>query len=196
MKLYTKTGDDGSTGLHGGLRLSKSHPRVEAYGQTDELNAAIGLARTTADPKLNELINRTLLELQSLLFDVGAELSTPSDTASETAKKRIRTITDTDIIQLESAIDEVESLTPPQKSFILPGGSELAARLHLARTICRRAERAVIQLVEHDQNTNGPGVSDRLIIMLNRTGDLLFILARLANTQSGIEDIPWPTKQG
>lgn len=202
MKLYTRKGDDGSTGLHGGSRVSKTDPRVEAFGQCDELNAALGLARRAAEPGRDALVIECLEELQRLLFEIGADLATPVES---TARKKVSPVGAADIAKLERWIDAAVEQVEEQKSFILPGGTELAARLHLARTICRRVERCVIGLNE----SAGPGArqSDAKrqatppqapslkpqanIVYLNRTGDLLFALARLANRNAGVPDVPW-----
>lgn len=185
MKLYTRTGDDGSTGLHGGSRVSKTDPRVEAYGQCDELNAALGLARCAADPAQTPLIVDCLDELQKLLFEIGADLATPRESS---ARKKVSPIAPADISRLEQWIDAATDQCEPQKTFVLPGGTELAARLHLARTICRRVERRVIALVQ--PHSTG-GNADPNVIYLNRAGDLLFALARLANHGAGVPDVPW-----
>jgi cob(I)alamin adenosyltransferase len=174
MKLYTKTGDDGSTGLFGGQRVGKDEARVEAYGTVDEANAALGCAHAVcSDPTL-----RTDLEaLMGRLFDLGADLATPGS-----ADRRIgQTACD----DLERLIDRTEVGNTPLKTFILPGGCELAARLHLARAIVRRAERRVVPLVRRGE------VEPAGLVYLNRLGDLLFALARRANRQAGVEDVPW-----
>jgi len=198
MKLYTRTGDDGTTGLHGGARVSKTDPRVEAYGQCDELNAALGLARCAADSTRDALIVECLDELQRLLFEIGADLATPVESA---ARRKVSPVADTDIAKLEQWIDGAVEALEEQKSFILPGGTELAARLHLARTICRRVERCVIQLGESTSNAAPhsharreampPQAASPNIVYLNRAGDLLFALARLANHNAGVPDVPW-----
>lgn len=183
MKLYTRTGDDGSTGLHGGTRVSKTDPHVEAFGQCDELNAALGLAYCAAQPSRDELIIECLDELQHLLFEIGADLATPAESS---ARQKVSPITEADITQLEHWIDAAVAPVPPQKTFVLPGGTELAARLHLARTICRRVERCVIALSQ--ASSPQPQAN---VVYLNRAGDLLFALARLANHNAGIPDVPW-----
>ena len=183
MRLYTRTVDDGSTGLHGGARVSKADPRVEALGQCDELNAALGLARCAAQAQRDGLVIECLDELQRLLFEIGADLATPIDSAS---RKKVSPVTDDDITKLERWIDAAVEPLPEQKTFILPGGTELAARLHMARTICRRVERCVIAL----NQPSTPG-SQANVIYLNRAGDLLFALARLANHNAGVPDVPW-----
>jgi cob(I)alamin adenosyltransferase len=197
MKLYTRSGDDGTTGLFGGGRVSKDHPRVEAYGTVDELNAAIGLAaaeiaraRETAGgeaAKLFDLLAQIFSDLQSRLFDIGADLATPEGSKQEA---KILRISDEQVAEVEKWIDEIDAGNAPMKSFVMPGGTELAARLHLARTICRRAERAMIHL------RNSEPVSGGAIIYMNRVSDMLFAMARRANKEAGIVDVPWtPAKQ-
>lgn len=179
MKLYTRTGDDGTTGLFGGERVVKTHPRIEAYGTVDEVNACVGLAATGAkDARLAEI----LTTLQSLLFDVGADLATPSD--SQHADK-VRRIDVTDVEKLEGWIDELTEATPPIRTFVLPGGTEVAARLHLARTVARRGERAIIVLMGESE------LDPVLLHWVNRLSDLLFAAARYANHVAGVPDVPW-----
>lgn len=176
MKLYTKSGDDGSTGLFGGQRVAKCDLRVAAYGEVDEANAAIGVvAAGCSDQQLRDRI----AEIQADLFVVGAELATPS------GQKPPNAISETDITGLEQWIDEACSETAPLRTFVLPGGTRDAAALHLARTICRRAERAVVRLGQDEE------VSRHIIVYLNRLSDLLFAWARLANYRSNVPDIPW-----
>lgn len=188
MKLYTRTGDDGTTGLHGGARVPKTDPRVEAFGQCDELNAALGVARCAADATRDALIVECLDELQHLLFEIGADLATPTQSA---ARRKVSPVTETDVAKLERWIDAAVERVEAQKSFILPGGTELAARLHVARTICRRAERRVIALSEAPVSDPAPEVPSPNVVYLNRAGDLLFALARLANHNAGAADVPW-----
>jgi cob(I)alamin adenosyltransferase len=179
MKIYTKTGDDGTTGLYGGGRVRKDHPRVEAYGAVDELNAALGLARAETLPaEVDELLAR----IQNELFDLGAELATP-----QPALQRLAVVGTREIAALESAIDRFDADLAPLKNFILPSGSRAAAALHLARTICRRAERRVITLYAGTQEN----VSPQAVVYLNRLGDLLFVLARVANAAAGCADVEW-----
>ena len=180
MKIYTKAGDDGSTSRIGGDRVPKSHPAIEAYGTVDELNASLGLAAAAVTHA--ELLGQ-LHAIQSELFVVGSHLATPPDRlASATWIPPLR---DAAIDRLEAEIDRAESHLSPLKNFILPGGSELAARLHVARTVCRRAERLV---VAHDPpHPSAPAV----IRYLNRLSDWLFVQARLANHRAGTPDIPW-----
>jgi cob(I)alamin adenosyltransferase len=182
MKIYTKTGDAGETGLFGGPRVRKDHPRIEAYGAVDELNALLGLAR--AD-ELPEELDSLLAEIQNLLFDVGAELASP-----DPARMGTESIGARQVHRLEAAIDLYEARLDPLKAFILPGGTRGAAGLHLARTVCRRAERRVISLAALEC------VSDKLIVFLNRLSDLLFVLAREANRQAAKGDVPWERQNG
>ena len=183
MKIYTKTGDDGTTGLFGGGRVPKDSMRIEAYGTVDELNSTIGIARASiTDVGLSALLER----IQQNLFVLGADLATPLDARSNYAIPRID---GKDVHDLELAIDEHESHLPPLKKFILPGGGQAAANLHLSRTVCRRAERLLISLGREQEI----GTSD--IIFLNRLSDLLFVLARRANQIAGVSDVEWDGKK-
>jgi cob(I)alamin adenosyltransferase len=179
MKIYTRSGDDGSTGLFGGQRVSKADARIECYGTIDELNAAIGLAVVVAD---DEIIAR-LRAVQNELFVIGAMLATPS--GDESSGATIPALHPSAVQRLESQIDAADTVLPPLRNFILPGGCECSARLHLARTICRRAERLLVAFARDHQ------VDPLLLIYLNRLSDWLFVQARLANHQAGIEDSPW-----
>lgn len=179
MKIYTKTGDDGTTGLLAGPRVSKDHVRVEACGGVDELNAHLGLARST---RLPAEIERLLSRVQHELFDVGAELACPHPEAYG-----LPMVDHAMIETLEREIDEFDGRLPPLKQFILPGGAETSALLHVARTVCRRAERRVVTLYQSDP----VHVSDNVVGYLNRLGDLLFLLARAANQAAGVADVPW-----
>jgi len=181
MKIYTKTGDKGTTGLVGGSRVSKTDPRIVAIGEVDELNAVLGLARASS---LSEDLDLVLAEAQARLFDLGAELATP-----ETSKFSNAYLDDSDVMRLESSIDSLDAELPPLASFILPGGSEAAARLHLARSVCRRAERAVLELRQSIE------IRDVAISFLNRLSDWLFTAARTTNHRLGVEDVKW-TKRG
>ena len=172
MKIYTKTGDAGETGLFAGARVRKDDVRIEAYGTVDELNAAIGLARSEGLPPE---IEQTLERVQSELFSVGAELATP-----DPVKHGMALIGDAQIHKLEAAIDHLEAGLPPLKQFILPAGSRGGAFLHLARGICRRAERRVVTLA----NTSETAISPTLVTYLNRLGDYLFVAARFANQEA------------
>ena len=179
MKIYTKTGDRGQTALFGGERVSKANARVEAYGEVDELNSILGLARAERfDDELDELLAR----LQSQLFTLGAELATPPDSKADLG---IVAVSDADVALLEQAIDKAESELEPLKTFILPGGSRSAATLHLARTVCRRAERSLVRLAQDEP------VRDECVRYLNRLSDALFVFGRLANLRAGVRDVPW-----
>lgn len=181
MKLYTKRGDDGHTDLIGGKRVAKSHLRVQAYGSVDELNAAIGLALACCEI---DAVGRPLITAQARLFDLGAELAT---CRSENAPPE--RITADHVNQVEEQIDAATEPLAPLRNFILPGGCELAARLHVARTVCRRAERDVIALALDES------VGENAKVYLNRMADLLFALARLANLEAGVPDVPWIADQ-
>lgn len=179
MKIYTKTGDMGSTGLFGGPRVSKDDDRIEAYGTVDELNAALGVARAVPLP---DDIDRQISRIQSELFSIGAELATPDPDAFE-----VRIIGPSHVRWLEETIDQHEATLQPLRHFILPAGCEASARLHLARGICRRAERRVVTLVRRHEAS----VSEDLLIYLNRLGDLLFVLSRVVNARGGHAEVHW-----
>jgi cob(I)alamin adenosyltransferase len=185
MKLYTRTGDDGTTGLFGGDRVGKDHPRVEAYGAVDELNAHLGHAAAAAREPALARLSAVLADLQHLLFDLGADLATPR--SSQHAAK-VRRIEARDVTRAEAWIDELDGANQPLRSFILPGGTELAARLHLARAACRRAERRVVNLGRSADLSRHP------VELLNRIGDLLFAMARAANRIAGVPDVPWTSQ--
>ena len=181
VKIYTKTGDAGSTGLFGGGRVPKDDPRVEAYGDVDELNAVIGMARAVEPmPRIDEV----LVPVQRDLFAIGALLATPDREKMAQHLEKAR-IDDARIRDLERAIDDADSELEPLRSFILPGGSPKAAALHVARTVCRRAERHVVRL-QHDVE-----LPPLAVIYLNRLSDLLFSLARLANRRGGTGEVTW-----
>ena len=180
-KIYTRTGDEGDTGLFGGGRVPKDHPRVEAYGDVDELNAAIGLARATAPmPRIDEV----LVPLQRDLFAIGALLATPDRDKMHEQLAKAR-IDDERIAQLERAIDAAESELEPLKAFVLPGGTSKAAALHVARTVCRRAERRVVSLLRDEP------LPPLVAVYLNRLSDLLFVLARVATARGGAGEVTW-----
>lgn len=181
LKIYTKTGDAGDTGLFGGGRVTKDHPRVTAYGEMDELNAVIGMARSI---EMMPRIDEVLAPVQRDLFALGALLATPDHEKMKEQLEKAR-ISDTRIAQMEQAIDDGEAELEPLRSFILPGGTPKAASLHVARTVCRRAERAVITL---QRDTEVPQI---VVIYLNRLSDLLFILARVANKRAGAGEVTW-----
>lgn len=178
MKIYTKTGDSGTTGLIGGGRIAKNSLRMAAIGDVDELNAAIGLARTT-EPCF-PVLDRELELIQNWLFDLGAELASPTD-----HPRKHRAIGSVQVDNLEESIDRQTSELDPLRHFILPGGGELASRLHLARCICRRAERAILELNAHEP------VGAEALIFVNRLSDWLFTAARTANRLAGVMDVRW-----
>lgn len=179
MKIYTKTGDAGETGLFDGSRVSKADPRVDAYGAVDELNAWLGLVRAT---ELPTDIDDLLVRIQKDLFALGAMLADPAHRIADRVNKA--RLTDEDIARLEEAIDTHESGLPPLRRFILAGGSNAGAMLHLARTVCRRAERRIVGL--------GPaGLDPTAVIYINRLSDLLFVLARYVNHQAGAPETEW-----
>jgi cob(I)alamin adenosyltransferase len=181
VKIYTKSGDGGDTGLFGGQRVPKDSRRVAAYGDLDELNAALGLARATAPTDFEDAL---LQETQRQLFTIGAELATP-DPARLAKALGGPPIGPAEVTALEHAIDRLDAGLPPLKNFILPGGAPKGAALHLARTVCRRAERAVVGLARDVP------VSPAMRQYLNRLSDLLFVLARAANARAGAGDLPW-----
>lgn len=176
MKIYTKTGDAGETGLWGGQRVAKDSLRVHAYGTADECNAAIGVARAAGvDAGLDGL----LAQVQSQLFVVGADLATPGEAAN------IPRVGDAEVRFLEEQIDALEGELEPLRQFILPGGTAAAAQLHLARTTCRRAERWAVSLAQAEP------INTLVLTYLNRLSDFLFVAARAANARAGTVDVPW-----
>ena len=181
MKIYTRTGDEGDTALFGGGRVDKDHPRVEAYGDVDELNAALGLARSI---EMMPRIDEVLVPVQRDLFAIGALLATPDHEKMKEQLIKAR-IDEQRIAELERSIDQCEQELEPLRSFIIPGGTPKAAALHVARTVCRRAERRVVSLA-HDVEL--PAL---VIIYLNRLSDLLFMLARVANRRAGAGEVTW-----
>jgi cob(I)alamin adenosyltransferase len=179
LKIYTKTGDDGTTGLLGKGRVRKDDLRIETYGTVDELNAALGVARShKPDPEADAFLAR----LQNELFAVGSALADPNPSGPFH-----HAITADHVARLEEAIDAMESELPKLTQFILPGGSTVAAQVHLARTVCRRAERLAVGLA----NQPGESVSEHLLVYLNRLSDALFVLGRAVNCRAGVEDSPW-----
>lgn len=179
MKIYTKTGDKGTTGLFGGTRIPKDHARIQAYGTVDELNAIIGLALTgTVPAELHEQLSKTSADL----FCVGSDLATP---LQPPPKYHIPRIAEEQIVELERRIDAFDAELTPLKSFILPGGTVLAGYLHLARTVCRRAERAAVTLSQTED------IGPYVLKYLNRLSDYLFTAARMANHLADVPDIPW-----
>lgn len=184
VKIYTRAGDDGSTGLLGPGRVSKSDPRVEAYGTVDELNAALGTVRAL-DP--GHWLESELDHVQGELFTLGAELAA----TAEQALANLARLSDAHVARLEGWIDRLEEDLAPLQNFILPGGTPLGAQLHLARTICRRAERRLVALA------GTQSVDPRLVRYLNRLGDLLFVMARWCNARAGAVETAWrPLSRG
>jgi cob(I)alamin adenosyltransferase len=179
VKIYTKTGDDGQTGLLGGHRVSKDDIRIEAYGTVDEFNAFLGVARAESPPSD---VDAVLAGAQNCLFSIGAELATP-----EPARQRTPPVTEESVRGLELAIDALEESLPPLRQFILPGGNRVVAALHAARSVCRRAERRVVTL------SAGANVSlsPQTIQYLNRLSDYLFVAARYVCQVSNIAEVPW-----
>jgi cob(I)alamin adenosyltransferase len=184
VKIYTKSGDHGETGLFGGPRVPKSDARVEAYGEVDELNAAVGAARAIVeDPE----IDLHLARVQHELFCVGAELATPHDAKARSA---IPPIDAAWTARLEGAIDAWDAALPPLRQFVLPGGTRTAAALHLARCVCRRAERRVVALAVEVE------VAPEALAYLNRLSDFLFVAARVANQRAQREETAWDPPRG
>lgn len=179
MKIYTRTGDQGETGLFGGPRVFKDDPRIDAYGTIDELNAAIGVVRATPLPSA---LDAVLESIQNDLFTLGAQLATPDPEA-----KGVPMLREANVAALETTIDDFESKLRPLTSFILPGGTPAAAALHVARGVCRRAERLIVSFV----HSNPRAVSPPALAYVNRLSDLLFVLARVANAVAGRGDVPW-----
>jgi cob(I)alamin adenosyltransferase len=183
MKIYTKTGDDGTTGLFGGARVDKDSARVEAYGTIDELNSAIGVVRAEAPPPD---VERALARIQELLFVVGSELAT---VAGKEDKLPMPLVSLEHVSELESLMDQMDASLPPLTAFVLPGGTKAAAALHLARTVCRRAERRVLAA-----SRTSP-VRREVAVYLNRLSDYLFVAARRANQVAGVPDVPWAPRK-
>jgi cob(I)alamin adenosyltransferase len=179
MKIYTKTGDTGETGLFDGTRVSKADPRVDAYGEVDELNAWLGVVRASA-PSLD--IDDLLGQIQRDLFALGAVLADPAHRIADRVDKA--RLTADDVTRLEQAIDTHEASLPPLRRFILAGGSNTGAMLHLARTVCRRAERRIVSL-------GSDAIDQTAIVYINRLSDLLFVLARHVNRQAGVPEAEW-----
>lgn len=180
-KIYTRTGDDGTTALFGGDRVDKGHPRIAAYGTVDEANSVVGLARAHLDGEPGaDRIDPVLGDLQEELFVLGADLATPSD-----AKPVVPRIEQSHVTALEKRIDTFEADLPSLDRFILPGGTPAGASLHSARTVCRRAERLLVQA-----QASTP-INDHALSYLNRLSDLLFVLARWANRQAGVREDTW-----
>lgn len=179
MKIYTRTGDAGETSLFDNTRVSKAHPRVDAYGEVDELNASLGVVRAAeaVDPD----IESALAGIQRDLFAVGAQLADPADKLADRVTKAV--VTDADVERLEQLIDRLETELPPLRRFILAGGVPAGAALHLARTVCRRAERHAVSL--------DPPADAVALRYLNRLSDLLFVMARVVNHRAGLPETEW-----
>jgi cob(I)alamin adenosyltransferase len=183
MKIYTKGGDKGETGLFGGDRVSKAHPRLQAYGAVDELNAAFGWLRAAG---LETSIDQLLQEIQNRLFDLGAALASPDQ---ELLEGRSHPVLEKDVCILEEAIDQWEKNLSSLQTFVLPGGSEAAARAHIVRTVVRRCERDVVAMRQSVE------VSEIIIKYLNRLSDFAFVLARHLNKSAGVSDVAWEKKR-
>lgn len=181
MKIYTRTGDSGETGLFGGGRVSKHHHRVAAYGDVDELNSVLGVVRATEPRAFHDALFESI---QRDLFSIGGHLATPDpDKVAKALEKA--TLSEARIVEFEQAIDTADEHLTPLRAFVLPAGTPKAAALHLARTVCRRAERSVVELA-HEES-----VPELFLIYLNRLSDLLFTLARAANADAGQTDATW-----
>ncbi len=182
MKIYTKTGDTGETSLFDGTRVAKDDARVDAYGEVDELNAWLGLARASrADAPLDPRLDEALVRIQRDLFALGAQLADPAEKLAPRVTKAV--IADADVERLEQLIDRLDDELPPLRRFILAGGTPAGAALHIARTVCRRAERRMVAL--------RPPIDPVLVRYVNRLSDLLFVLARAANHRGGISETEW-----
>jgi cob(I)alamin adenosyltransferase len=180
MKIYTKTGDDGTTGLQGGIRVDKSNPRIIAYGTVDELNSNLGVVLSE---NTDEQIKQILTQIQNELFILGSDLSNPdnNDTSNRISQERIK--------HLEDIIDELEKEVKPLTNFILPGGTKIAALIHQARTVARRAEICVVELQKTQK------INNFCLQYLNRLSDLLFVLGRVMNKRNNSEDVIWKPKK-
>jgi cob(I)alamin adenosyltransferase len=181
MKIYTRTGDSGETGLFGGGRVSKHHPRVAAYGDVDELNSCLGVVRATEPCTFHDGL---LEEIQRDLFAIGGHLATPDPEKVQQALEKAA-LSEARVAAFEAAIDAAEASLPELRAFVLPAGSPKSAALHLARTVCRRAERSVVALAHAES------VPELFLVYLNRLSDLLFTLARSANAEAGRGDVTW-----
>jgi cob(I)alamin adenosyltransferase len=180
MKIYTRTGDEGETGLFGGGRVAKDHPRVAAYGDVDELSSAIGVARATPPADFDPLLE----SVQRDLFAIGGQLATPDPDKVAKALEKADLSTNR-VAEFERIMDQADHELPPLQAFVLPAGTPKAAALHLARTVCRRAERSVVHLAHEAPVPGG------FVVYLNRLSDLLFTHARLANHRAGAGDVTW-----
>ena len=181
MKIYTRTGDTGETALFGGGRVPKDHPRVAAYGDVDELNSVLGLIRATEPAALFDPL---LESIQRDLFAIGGHLATPDPERVRKALEKA-TLSPDRVSEFERTMDDADRELPPLKAFVLPAGTPKASALHLARTVCRRAERSVVHLAHQSD------VPELFVVYLNRLSDLLFTLARLANRRAGVTDVTW-----
>lgn len=182
MRIYTRTGDSGTTALFGGRRVPKFDPRVQAYGTLDELNAHLGTVRASLD---DPALDRELERVQNALFDAGADLATPLDA---NARESLEPIGDEDVAALEETIDRFDADLEPLRNFILPGGHQASAALQVARAVARRAEREVTELAEAE------AVNGHVAVWLNRLSDLLFVLARVVNARHGVSETRWHVK--
>ncbi len=183
MKVYTKTGDKGDTSLFGGKRVPKSHFRIEAYGTVDELNSYMGLVR---DQEVNSGRKVILKEIQDRLFTIGSILAADPDKSN----LQVPDLHQADIDVLEKAMDEMDAQLPPMRNFVLPGGHQSVSFVHIARTICRRAERRVVILNEKEKTFN------LVLQYLNRLSDYLFVLSRMMTMELGAEEVPWTPRKG
>jgi cob(I)alamin adenosyltransferase len=180
FKIYTKTGDKGSTSLIGGVRVPKDHIRIESYGTVDELNSYLGMVN---DMARNEQITEWLREIQDRLFTLGSVLATNPD---KEVKMKLPDLHDTDVQWLEQRIDEMNEVLPEMRSFILPGGNVASSTCHVARCVCRRAERLCVSMSTHDEH-----IPELIIQYLNRLSDLLFVLARYISHINNAPELPW-----
>ena len=190
MKIYTRTGDEGDTGLFGGPRVPKDDARVEAYGAVDELNAVLGVAAAALDRAASPDLAEMLHEIQSTLFDLGGELATPDARERAASGKLTPLLAEGSSERLEGWIDALEQELEPLTQFILPGGAPVAAQLQLARTVCRRAERRAVSLAAIED------VAGELLVYLNRLSDFLFVAARAVNRREGVEEPRWASPRG
>lgn len=185
MKIYTKTGDDGTTGLYGGTRVPKYNLRIEAYGTVDELNSYIGLVR---DQKIETSLQKELIKIQTDLFTLGAMLATPKEKeVLKSGKERLNIpkVNESSLLFLENAIDVMDEKLPAMTHFVLPGGHPIVSYCHIARCICRRAERLCVEL------NNELSIDKIILAYLNRLSDYLFVLARKLTYDNNVDEIPW-----
>jgi cob(I)alamin adenosyltransferase len=185
VKIYTKTGDSGETGRYGGVRVSKAHGRVAAYGDVDETNAALGVARASLQSDESVDLAAMIEQIQRDLFALGSRLADPARRIADRVTKAV--VSPDDITRLEGWIDALEAELPPLRRFILSGGAPAGAALHLSRTTCRRAERTMVALLADDADAFEP----ELLVYMNRLSDLLFVMARAANQRAGTPEIEW-----